>query len=486
MVLDDESTEVDSADGGSGDPSETLQTATQFSFDTVGEDTERVLFVDDEPHILKAVRRLTMECDYEVLTAENAEEAIEFLQRQTVAVLVSDQRMPGMSGAELLDYARKNNPQTVRIMLTGNSEVSTALEAINRGAVFRFVTKPWDHDGFLQLIDLGLEQYRLRISRDQYERHIEAKNQELHDLNAQLRQFNEELEERVEERTREIRTKNQEVARLYEELKQSFDGMIKALLSIMELGETYIIEHCQRTADRIRRFGEFLELDDELVRELERAALLHWIGLINASPSLFRKSVDEFDAVEAATWEFHPLLGQQALRHVPTLQRVGRFILYYLHRHNDPEFQPGVAFSDAEDEVLTEEFIRGCQLLRICSAFEQVRTSRQGVKLGDEDDERAWVQEGLEVLEEGSGTHFDPDLVESFQGWIGEELEPSRSRAVVVSFEELEPGMVLARPLETRQGIPVAPRDMIITDELLERLKRFRDSNGLKDIHVWD
>ncbi len=445
---------------------------------------QKVLFVDDEAHILKAVRRLFSGRNYTVLTAESGEEALEILDDEPISVLVSDQRMPGISGTELLDHARRHKPKTVRLMLTGNNDVSTAMDAINEGAVFRFVTKPWDHDDFLQTVELALEQHELRISKERYERHIQAQNVELQRLNTKLRQFNEELEQRVEERTVEVVTQQREVARLYEELQHSFDGMIKALLCIMELGDTHVIEHCQRTAERVRAFGEFLELDAEMLHELERAALLHWIGLINASPSLFSRPVEEFDAVDSATWEFHPLLGQQALRHVPALNRAGQFILYYLHRYDDREFQPGVPLSEASDEVLTEEFIRGCQVLRICSTFEQVKTSNQS----RQQTPSKWpklVDEGLKVLTAGSDTKFDPELVSQFRELMERELDSSKSREITVSFEELQPGMVLARPLETVQGIPVAPRDMIITEELIERLQRFRDSSGLEEIHIW-
>ncbi len=483
MGLEDEITEVDS-----GELYSDVTDADEEPGDPLVDESApepKVLFVDDEHHILKAVRRLFVDRDFELLTAESGEEALEIVKANPIAVLVSDQRMPGISGTELLDFVRKNNPNTIRIMLTGNNDISTALEAINRGAVFRFVTKPWSHDDFLHTIDLALEQYHLRESKDRNERRIAAQNKELQQLNDKLRDFNEQLEDRVQERTKEVVAKKKEVARLYGELQQSFDGVIKALLCIMELGEIHVVEHCQRTAERVRRFGEHLGIDAELNRELERAALLHWIGLINASAPLFRKPIEEFDAVETATWEFHPLLGQQALRHVPALHDVGRFILYYLHRYDDRDFQPGAPFSGASAEEMDEEFIRGCQILGICSAFEQVKTSRQGATTGDSES-RSWVQEGLRVISEGSGGRFDPDLVRRFKDWVGRKLESTRGRQVVISFDELESGMVLARPLETEQGIPVAPRDMIITEELIERLERFRDSNGLKEIHVWE
>ncbi len=446
--------------------------------------SRRVLVVDDEVHILKAVQRLFIGHQFEVMTAEDGQQALEVMEQESVAVIVSDQRMPGISGTELLRQVRLKYPKTVRIMLTGNNDVSTAIDAINDGAVFRFVTKPWDHDNFLRIIELAMEHYDLLHSKERYEGHIEAQNEKLRKLNLELRNFNERLEGRVAERTEEVETQKQEISRLYGELQDSFDGMIKALLCIMELGEIHVAEHCQRTAERARRFGERLDLGAEDIRELERAAMLHWIGLINASASFFRKPVDEFDAVDEATWEFHPLLSQQAIRHVPALYKPGRIILHYLRRYDDPSFSPGRPSADEGDTPLSESFIQKCQILAICSAFEQARTANAGA-FGGRKDWSKISQAGLEVVRGRSGGAFDPRLVEHFEEMMGNELSSSRTKEMVVTFEELEPGMVLSRPLETAQGTPVAPRDMTITEELLDRLRRFRDSKGLNEIHIW-
>ncbi len=465
------------------DVDETIETTTEVDFVIDDAEPYKVLFVDDETHILKAVRRLFSGRDYEVVTATGGEEAIELMSKESIAVVVSDQRMPEISGAELLDYARRNCPHTTRIMLTGNNDASTAVEAINKGEVFRFVTKPWDHDDFLRIMELALEQHELKVSKERYEAHIRAQNDKLLQANDKLQRFNEKLEEAVTERTREVVEQKREIGELYSELQHSFDGVIKALLAIMELGEINIVEHCRRTADRVRQFGAFMDMEEETLRELERAALLHWIGLINASPSMVQKSVSEFDAVEQATWDFHPLLGQQAICHVPALEETGRFILYYLRRYDDAGFSAGQSDARFDGEELTKSFVTGCQVLGICSAFEQVRTAYQRRQdKAMEPDEMLLV--GLRMVEDADG-RFDPALVEKFCKMMKAELGSSEKQKMVVSFDKLESGMVLAKPLETAQGIPVAPRDMIITEELIERLQRFRDSNGLDEIYVW-
>ncbi len=442
-----------------------------------------VLVVDDEAHILRAISRLlSTSDDYKVLTAQGGEHAIEMLANNEIAVLMSDQRMPGMTGAELLRHARENYPMIVRIMITGNNDISTAIEAINQGEVFRFITKPWNNDDLRRVVDLALEQNQLLVSKELYEAHIEVQNEELTELNSELRVLNEDLEQRVEERTREVVAQAQKIERLYDDLESSFDKTIQALLSTMELGNLSISKHCKRTARRCVQLAEAVGLPEDYQRNLERAGLLHWIGLVNAPEEMFKMRVADFDPMLKATWEFHPVLGQQAIVHIPTLEPASEIILHYLRSYSDETFQPGV-----DDENLaeppSEALVQACRILRVCSAFEQVRTVRQ-----HRGDTETWVtfEEGLAELEAGRGEQFDPDLVDMFIGIVSKEILGSSREETLKTLDQLAPGMVLSRPLETRQGIPVAPRDMVITEDLIDRLEHFQASNGLKEIYVWE
>lgn len=436
----------------------------RMSMETEGE-LPVVLVVDDEAQILKAVRRLLANIDCDIRTAANGADAIDVLDSEDIAVLISDQRMPGLSGVALLNYAMKHYPDTVRIMLTGNGDWETAMEAINLGQVFRFVAKPWEHDQFVRIIEDAIDQFDLVRSKKRYEKFIQQQNEELQELN-------EELEERVRERTREVTERNEEVNRLNAELEQSFDTTIKAMLSIMEIGDIQIVAHCRRTAELVRKFGDYLELSVQQLRHLERAALLHWIGLINAPSEMFKKSVQDYDAEEMATWEFHPMLGQQAIAHVPVLERAAEYILNYLRRYDDHSFRGSQGTS--------AELVKGCQLLHVCSAFERTRRLEEDVEGLDHGPA---VECGLARLQAGRGTEFAPGLVDSFGRMVGEETG-SRKAERRVQLAELEEGMVLSRPIETHQGVPVAPRDVVVTAELLERLSRFDESKGLGSIFI--
>lgn len=107
---------------------------------------KRILVVDDEPGILASLRRLLRRDGYEILTANSAREGFDILGQQEVQVILSDQRMPEMSGTEFLSRARELYPETIRIVLSGYTDLESISDAINKGAIYKFLTKPWDDD----------------------------------------------------------------------------------------------------------------------------------------------------------------------------------------------------------------------------------------------------------------------------------------------------------------------------------------------------
>jgi type II secretory ATPase GspE/PulE/Tfp pilus assembly ATPase PilB-like protein/DNA-binding NarL/FixJ family response regulator len=121
----------------------------------------RVLLVDDEPGVVKALTRVFRQENYEVVAAGNAAEALEQLKTKPVEVVISDYMMPGMNGAELLKKIKALYPETIRIMLTGHADTGAVMGAINEGAVYKFILKPWNDDDLRVTVALALEQYDL-------------------------------------------------------------------------------------------------------------------------------------------------------------------------------------------------------------------------------------------------------------------------------------------------------------------------------------
>ncbi len=441
-----------------------------------------VMIVDDEPFVLRSLQRLLRSMDVEVITAEGGAAAIRIFEEREIAVLISDQFMPEMSGAELLEYARQNHQDTIRVMLTGNNDLNTAIEAINRGDVFRFVLKPWDNKGFMKIVELALEQHIILLNHRKYQRYIR-------DQNERLQTLNDELERRVAERTRALLESREEISQLYQELQVSFDAALKAMLSTMELGDIKVVDHCRRTATRVQQLCDDMLLGEGISQPLVRASLLHWIGLVNVSGEFFKTNVRDLPDELLATWEYHCLLGSQVMSTVDALEYPGRIVLNYLKRYDDFDFRPN---QHVNGELLTEEFVMSCRILHICSAFERERTmsnaqARRNVQNATrERGERYFVDRGLYTLKQGKGTLFDPTLVAKFSDMIERLYMEYRKEIRLDSIVYLKPGMVLSRPIETLQGLPVAPRDLTITQDMLRRLDVFQNTGGLGPIFVWE
>ena len=118
----------------------------------------RILIVDDQQIILNMLREVFARADFEVLSAQSAQEALECLDKEKVDVIVSDEVMPGMTGTEFLSIARKEYPETIRIILTGQASTQAAIKAINEGEIYRFFTKPFKPNELTAAISEALKQ----------------------------------------------------------------------------------------------------------------------------------------------------------------------------------------------------------------------------------------------------------------------------------------------------------------------------------------
>jgi len=151
------------------------------------EGANRVLVVDDERLVLMALEHTLKQEGHEVLTAKSGEEAISKLKEVPVALIVCDQRMPGMTGTEVMQKVQQLQPNTIRIILTGNSDEKTAIEAINVGHVDQFMVKPWDDTQFRQTVKNALEQYKLVEQNKNLQSLLLSKHKALAESHANLR-----------------------------------------------------------------------------------------------------------------------------------------------------------------------------------------------------------------------------------------------------------------------------------------------------------
>src|SRR5438477_921862 len=152
-----------------------------------------LLIVDDEPYILATLSAFLRQ-DFEVVTADSGEAALQIFNQRSIDLILVDQKMPRMSGVQLLEWVRERSPKTIRLLMTGFADLEDAVEAINRGQVYRYLFKPWRADELLQIL------------RDACRTHqLDRQNEQLLD---ELRQSKLDLEARGQERTRELEETN--------------------------------------------------------------------------------------------------------------------------------------------------------------------------------------------------------------------------------------------------------------------------------------
>jgi len=137
-----------------------------------------ILLVDDEENILRSLERLLRRDGYRILKAAGGEAGLELLKEHTVGVIVSDQRMPGMTGVEFLSQVKELYPQTVRIVLSGYTELKSVTDAINKGAIYKFLTKPWEDDLLRHNIEEAFAHYELAHENERLAQELaQAKNE---------------------------------------------------------------------------------------------------------------------------------------------------------------------------------------------------------------------------------------------------------------------------------------------------------------------
>ena len=125
-----------------------------------------LLFVDDESNILSSLKRLFRPLGYRIFTAEGGAQGLEIMEREIVDLVLSDMRMPEMNGAQFLEKVREKWPDTVRILLTGYAEIGATIDAINKGQIYRYVSKPWEHNDITLIVKHALQQKTLERGND--------------------------------------------------------------------------------------------------------------------------------------------------------------------------------------------------------------------------------------------------------------------------------------------------------------------------------
>jgi len=147
----------------------------------------RILYIDDEIDNLRTFKA-TFRWDYDILTAKSAFEGFDILDNNEIHLIISDQRMAGLSGIEFFKRIMSKHPDPIRIILTGYSELNVIVRAINECGIYKYITKPWDEQGMKQTIEKALEVYQLREDKKLLIQKLEVANKKLKGENTYLRE----------------------------------------------------------------------------------------------------------------------------------------------------------------------------------------------------------------------------------------------------------------------------------------------------------
>lgn len=400
----------------------------------------RILVVDDEPSILSSLRRLLRSRGFEVLTAESATAGLEVLEREAIDAVISDMRMPEMTGAEFLEQVFLRWPNVKRILLTGYSDVDSTIAAVNKGKIWRYIAKPWEDEDLILTVQQATAHRQLMSENARLLALIRQQNEELRSLNANL-------EAKVDERTRALR--------------QSFVNTVNVFSSIMEMRGGMLAGHSRRVAELSRKVARKLGMDERTVQDVFLAGLLHDIGKLGLSDVAFEHPFNTLSQELRAEVMKHPSRGEMLL--MPIEQLAGAAVLI---RHHHEQFD-GHGYPGG---ISGMEIPLGARILTVVNDFD-------ALQLGLMTAHRFNRIEALHYLVENRGKRYDPSVVDAFSAVLAE-VEPREFVAMPLRPVSLHPGQRLARDLLHHEGYLLLAKDHVLTATEIEQLIRLETSEG--------
>jgi len=390
---------------------------------------KRILVVDDETIVLVALRETLRQEGYEVFAVEDPVAALHLIQKTAFSVILSDQQMPTLTGLEFLAQAKVIQPNSVRILITAVLSLSTVIDAINKGEVYRFIVKPWLREELLVTVKNAAQRYELVF-------HNNA-------LHAQTCAMNERLGTQVAQ----LDAQHRQLDQLNQALRKNLDHSVQLCLKTMETFYPLLGQQARRVFALCQAMADGLGLSPEQRHVLEISSRLCDIGLVGVPRELIRKwqqAPDTLGDEERAIIELHPVLGQQLVAFVDDLESVGATIRAH-HEHFDGTGYP--------DKLSDEQIPWLARLLAVAVAY-----------ASDSSDEK-----GLEFVKTRSGTAFDPEAVRAFLRCLPQATLPRSQRAVLLS--ELQPGMVVAQGIYTAHEILLIPEGQALTEPHITLLR---------------
>jgi len=325
----------------------------------------KLMIVDDESANLRLLERL-FAADYDCLTASSGEQAVQLLRQHDVAILITDQRMPQMTGLELLKQTSKLRPHMVRILLTGYTDVDALVEAINSGLVYMYVSKPWNNNDLKVRVDRALEHYENNKRRNA----LELANE-----------------------------------RLSLRLQQMKSDFVFTLAEALRAKDEYSYHHSARVRNYAGALGRTLGLSNEEHQQLTSAALLHNVGHIG-TPERILEDAGKLAKPEQAIFESHSERGAEIIAGITELREVADAVRFH-HENFDGTGHPR--------GLRGEQIPRPCRIIRVADEYDSLTQPRDpSLSISHE--------AALDNLRARSEKDFDPSVVEALAKLDGDIL----------------------------------------------------------------
>ncbi len=328
----------------------------------------RILVVDDEEAIREVVTTLLEAQGYQCTAVGNGRAALEHLQKNSLDLVLSDMVMPEMDGLRLLEWVRGHDQDLPVIMVTAMHDLSTALEAIRRGA-YDYILKPFEKDQLFMSVRRALERRRLQLENLNYQRNLEKK---------------------VDERTAQL-------SKALAQLEQSYDYTLEALGGALDLKDAETEGHCQRVTAFTIAIAKAMKVDVALLPHIARAAFLHDIGKMAIPDGILCKA-GPLTEEERAVMRRHSEIGHSMLVRIPFLRDAAEIVLAH------QEFYDGSGYPRG---LKGEDIPIGARIFAVADALDAM--------VSDRPYRRALpISYAREEIQRCSGTQFDPKVVAVF------------------------------------------------------------------------